>query len=427
MIPQCSRAGALLVVLVAILAACATGSTNTAGEAVTFTFFGDAIESRGYEDMVAAFEAENPEVDVLTQPVASKGDLLARLTTSFAGGAPPDVFLVNFREYGQFAGQGALTDVQPFLDASTVISQDDLYEAPVQAFSFGGGDLTCMPQNVSSLVAYVNLDLFAAAGIPVPYDGWDWEDFLAAARDMTRDDVYGLGTTPDLIRIAPFVWSNGGELVDDDLSPTQLTLDSDASEAALNWFLDLSLVHQVVPPDVEEQSFDSESRFLAGRLGIYLNSRRVTPTMRQIDDFAWDVVPLPTAPGGSAVTMLHSDAYCMSAQVGQDPARAAAAWKLIEFANGPTGAPIVAASGRTVPVNRTVAESSAFLDGAPNNAQLFLDNAAIVRATPSTAGWARVENAADDTLESIWFGRIARAVGFRQLLDDTTLIFAETP
>ena len=48
---------------------------------------------------------------------------------------------------------------------------------------------------------------------------------VSAAEQLTRDDdgdgttdVYGLGVDPEVIRIAPFVWSNGGTLVDDEAS-----------------------------------------------------------------------------------------------------------------------------------------------------------------------------------------------------------------
>ena len=55
-----------------------------------------------------------------------------------------------------------------------------------------------------------------------------------------------------------------------------------------------------------------------------------------------------------------------------------------------------------------MAESPAFLrpDVPPANAQVFLDNAEIVRATPSTATWNEVEKQADDILEELYYGRI---------------------
>ncbi len=408
------RPVALLLALALALSACA--SAGDEGAEIQLMLFGDAQELAGYEQMVAEFEAANPDVDVTLSPVAKQDDLLAKLTTSFAGGAPPDVFLVNFRKYGQFAAQGVLADVQPFLDASDVLDPADFTPTAFDAFRYDGESLTCFPQNLSSLVVYFNVDLFEAAGLPLPAMGWTWDDFLAAATALTDGDVYGLGTDPKVIRVAPFVWSNGGEVVDDPLAPTTLTLDTGPAREALDWFLDLSLVHGVVPPDREEQAEDSESRFLNGRLGMYLNSRRVTPTMRTIEGFRWDVATLPVAPGGTPASILHSDAYCLSADGDTE-----AAWRLVEFAMGERGQTILASSGRTVPSRFDVQASEAFLDRAagPPTPEVFIRSAETVRATPHTATWTQVEKLADDILEEIFYGRLDREAGIARLIEDT--------
>ena len=414
-----------VVVAVALTAAACGGTSDTdSGDgqvSLQFVLFGDAAETAGYERMLEAFESQHADIDVTLSPVASQDELLAKLTTSFAGGQPPDVFLINFRKYGQFASQGALEEVGPYLADSDVLDPDDFFEVVFDPFRFDGETLTCMPQNVSSLVVYYNQDLFEASGVAPPIEGWTWDEFLATAQAITDGEVYGLGTDPSLIRIAPFVWSNGGEVVDDLEAPTTLSLDEGTAREALDWFLDLSLVHGVVPPDVEEQSESSESRFLNGRLGMYLNSRRVTPTLREIDGFTWDVAPLPVAPGGQPFTMLHSDAYCMAGP-GEHHAES---WRLIEFAMSEAGQRILAESGRTVPSRRDVASSDVFVESEapPPSAHVFVDNAEILRATPHTATWTRVEKAADDVLEQIYYGRIDREEGVVRLIDETRPLF----
>jgi multiple sugar transport system substrate-binding protein len=215
-------------------------------------------------------------------------------------------------------------------------------------------------------------------------------------------------------RLAPFVWSNGGDLVDDPARPSRLTLTTvPATRAAIDWFLDLQLVHGVVPPDAEEQSESSEARFLRGTLGMYLNSRVAVPTLRTIKGFEWDVAPLPVAPGGVPASILHSDAYCMSA--GRSEHRSA--WRFIEFAMGREGQRILAESGRTVPSRLDVARSDAFLDPGrpPRSAQVYLDAEPHLRATPRTASWARVEREAGALLEEVFYGRVERQEGLRQL------------
>jgi multiple sugar transport system substrate-binding protein len=378
------------------------------------------VEAAGYEQLIAQFEAVNSDVDVVFAPVPEQDDLLARLTTGFAAGDPPDVFLINYRNYGQFAEAGVLEPVQSFLDASAVIAEDEFAETSMEAFRYDGATLTCMPQNVSSLVVYYNADMFEQANLELPAEGWTWDDFLAAAQALTQGDTYGLGTDADLIRLAPFVWSNGGDIVDDPDNPTTLTLDQGPAREALDFFLDLQLVHGVVPPDVEEQSMGSEDRFIAGKLGMYLNSRRVVPGLRAIQGFTWDVAPLPVAPGGEPTTILHGDAYCMAKD-----GNTQAAWRLIEFANSADGQTILAQSGRTVPSRTDVAESDPFLapDQPPASSRVFIDVIPIIRPVPVTATWRRVEKAADSVIEEMFYGRIDREAGVQQLINSTKPLF----
>ena len=88
----------------------------------------------------------------------------------------------------------------------------------MEAFTYDG-ELQCMPQNISSLVVYYNTALLKEAGLKRPPDEWDWDEFRRYAVELTTDEERGLGIEPSVIRLAPFVWSNGGEL-----STTRTTL-----------------------------------------------------------------------------------------------------------------------------------------------------------------------------------------------------------
>lgn len=405
------RAAAASVLAGLVLAACGTGAGDGRTQ-IQLVLFGDAVETQGYTRMVEEFEQANPDLDVAVVPVATQDDLLARLTSSFAAEAPPEVFLVNSRSYGRFAEQGALAPVQPFLDDSTMLSVDDFYPAPFDAFRGRDGQLACMPQNLSSLQVYYNQDLFRSAGVDLPRAGWTWPEFLAAAQALTGDGTYGVGTEASLIRLAPFIWSAGGEVVDDEDDPTRLTVTEGAGRAGLDFFLDLQLRHGVVPPEREEQSEDAETRFLRGGLGMYLDSRKAVPSLRTIEEFAWDVAPLPAAPGGSPVSVLHTDAYCLSRE--GDPA---AGWRLVEFAMSERGQTLLAQSGRTVPSRKDVAGSPAFLDPQqpPASARVFLDAADSVRALPTVPAWSRVEKEGDELLDAVFYGRVEREQGLARL------------
>ncbi len=88
--------------------------------------------------------------------------------------------------------------------------------------------------------------------------------------------VYGLGIDPQIIRVAPFVWSNGGQFVDDPQKPSRFTFDQPQAREALKNFLELRLGHGVVPTDEEIEAENAESRFANGQVAMLLQSRRVT-------------------------------------------------------------------------------------------------------------------------------------------------------
>jgi multiple sugar transport system substrate-binding protein len=415
---------ALGVALALVAGACGGAGADDRAE-IRFLVFGEPEELKAFREVTRAFrEREDGRVQLIT--ASDRGDLLARLSTSFAAGTPPDVFLLNYRFYGQFAARDALEPLEDRVQRSEAFSERDFYPQAIDAFRFGG-TLQCLPQNISSLVVYYNRDLFRTRGVREPRRGWTWTEFILAAGQLTvdkdrdgRPEQYGLGVEPTLIRLAPFVWSNGGEVVDDERNPTRLALDSPAALEAMTQFLSLRKSYRVVPTDQEVEAEDDEARFMNGRLGMILSSRRSTPAFRTITAFDWDIAPLPRF--RKAAGILHSDAYCM-ARVSKHKDEA---WRFIEFALGPTGQRIVARTGRTVPSLISVSRSKAFLDPEqkPRNSKVFLDTIPTIRRVPSISTWPEIEDATDGILENGMYMPIAPEHIARQAIRATTPIFA---
>lgn len=425
--------GTALVVALALAAASCGGGDR---EPVSFLVFGDPQELQAFRDVAAAYE-EGSGGDVQLIEASDRADLIARLSTSIAGGQPPDVFLMNYRYYAQFAAKQAIEPLTARLAETDAFSADAFYRAPLQAFRWRGEQL-CLPQNVSSLVVYYNRDLFRRYRVPEPRRGWTWNELVGAAAALTRDasgrqvragdpdaggataEVYGLGVEPSLIRVAPFVWSNGGALVDDERAPTRFALDTPEAQEALRAFLELQTVYGVIPSDVEVEAVDDETRFVNGGLAMLLQSRRATPLFRTITGFDWDVAPLPR--WREAAGILHSDAYCITARSDDKDA----AWRFLEFALGPEGQRIAARTGRTVPSLREVARSDVFLDRSrpPRNARAFLDAIPTLRAVPTISTWPEIEDAAEPILENgLYHGEPAGEVA-RKLDEATRPLFA---
>ncbi len=418
---------AILIVL--LLAACTPAAQPPSGSGdpttVTFLISGDPADEDAYRTLVAAFMAANPDVQVDLLNIPGQGDFRRRLAADFAANAPPDIFLINYRRYGAFVAAGAIEPAGPYLAQSTQIRAEDFYPQARAAFTWRN-ELMCMPQNMSSPVIYYNKDVFDAAAVAYPAPDWRWDDFLTTAQALTIDrdgdgaiDQYGFGIEPALVRAAPFIWMNGGEIVDDPTAPARLTLDSPESRAALVWFVALQTVHHVVPDAVAEAAESSMSRFLNGRLAMYVESRRVAPEFRRIERFDWDVAPLPT--GKARASILHADAYCMAA-AGQHKA---AAWRFVEFANTRARQMLLARTGRTVPSRRELTADPAFLDpqARPANSRIFVDIIPALRSFPTLATWSDVEAAVDAELEQAFYGQITLDEAIRNATARSTEFF----
>jgi multiple sugar transport system substrate-binding protein len=397
------RSVVALVLVVSVAAACDDGQDEVTR--ITVMVSGDPEEIEAYRAVITAFNRSQTGIDADLLPFADRDDLIVRLSTSIAGGEPPDLFLMNYRYYGQFAARDALEPVDTYLEGSEASSAGDFFGTAMTPFQWQGRQV-CLPQNVSSLVVYYNADRFAEAGLPLPAEGWTWDDMVRSARALTRDDdgdgttdVYGLGVDPEIIRLAPLIWSNGGSLVDDEAAPTRFDFDAPAV-TAMQRFIDLRSLHEVTPTDEEAESEDLETRFLNDRLGMLMESRRVVPTLRTISSFGWDVAPFPGM--RERVSVLHSDAYCITA--GSDAKDAS--WRFVEFALGPEGQRITAEAGRTVPSLRSVADSDAFLEPAalPSHSEVFLDQIPRLRSVPIVSTWPEIEDVANGIIEEAYYG-----------------------
>jgi multiple sugar transport system substrate-binding protein len=384
-----------LLLVTGLLAACG-GGPDAAGDGRTLTLqaAGGEGELGALRALVAAFERARPEVDVRFVGVPSQGDHIAKLSTAFAGGQPPDVFLLNYRRLGPFVDRGVLAP--PDLGER---SPEDFYAPTLEAFTYDG-ELACVPQNASSTVAYVNPELFEQVGLPLPDAAWTWADLEQAAQALADAGIDAVGFDVGVRLVAPFVWTAGGEVVDDTEQPTAMTLDTPEGRRALDYLNGL----QRYGLDARARAARAPAeRFAAGELAVFFDSRRAVPAFRKAPDLTFDVRPLPRADADRpSATLLASDAYCVS-KASTVPELAA---DFAAYAVGPEGAAVLAQSGRTVPSVQEVATSPAFLDPdqQPASSSVFLDVIPTLRRLPNVGPQDEAEEAADDLLQQLFAG-----------------------
>lgn len=405
-------ARALLCLALGLLTACGT-QTESDRTQLRLQAVADPVEARAYRSLIEAFEAQRPDVQVEFVPVGRHPEHVTRLTTAFAAGNAPDLFLINFRRWGQLIASDVLEPVGPLLEAAGLFDREAFYAPPLEGFTYQG-QLMCMPQNVSSLVVYWNRALFAEYGVEPPRPDWRWSDFHDAAKALTRDldgdrrpEIYGLDVDPSIVRLAPFVWQTGGRLVNDVDKPTRFDLRTPKAVTGLLFLKRLKNEVGVIPPLIERRAEQPDARFIRGGAAMTLNSRRFSAALRAVDGLDWDVAPLPRY--REAASVLHADAYCL----GRGSSNKAAARDFIAFATGEQGQALLSASGRIVPVRKSVAESDAFLDPdqPPASARVFLDTIPQLRRTPNIPAWYEIETRINPVIEEWMFESAAQMAG----------------
>lgn len=401
---------------------------NTEPTTIRFAINEAPEELAGFNAVIAEFEKANPTIQVKLENVPADDEFLKKLAADIAAQTPPDVFLDNYRLIGPFAVKGALQPLDGYINTSQVIKTDDFFPAAMNAYKLKGQQ-QCLPLNLSQLGIYYNKTMFEQAGVPLPHKDWTWSDFLAAAKALTKDtngdgktDQYGAGISTSAIRLMPFIWAHGGDVVDNPERPTTLTLDHGAAFDAFQWFVNLQVKEHVVPDKTAEATQSSQKRFQDGTLGMFFQSRVITPELRETvaDKFEWDIAPLPQ--DKQRATILHSDGFCItSGSKNKD-----AAWKLIEFFNSPASQSTLAQSGRTVPSLIAVANSPAFLkSNPPANNQMYLDMAPYVRAAPLMSTWGEVESALGKEIKRAFYGDASAQQAAQAAVENTQQYFQQ--
>jgi len=370
---------------------------------------------KAYDALAAAFHDEHPQVTVEVEPHQDVDGVLS----SVEGPDTPDVFLMDHDHVAGLVQENRLRPVDTLLEARNVDFGDGYQRGGLTAFAADAA-LQCMPLDVSPVVVYYNpdlVDLRRLAGPdeepPGPLDGWTWDMFAAAARKAARGPADGVYIEPSLESIAPFVWSAGGEIVDDSRAPTTLTLADGDTRTALEQLLSLVRDPRVTPTAHELAQRDAVTRFAEGKLGMILGTRALTPTFREAKDLRFDVMPLPSL--GRVRTVADVTGYCISA--GSEQVDAAA--DFIAFAVGRKGAAITTRPGYIVPSNLEVANSAVFAQTSRQPASSFLFNEGVRRAQtmPFSAGWPRLDDDVRKPLHRMFYSPVIDLAALLERID----------
>jgi len=355
----------LVVPLFALLTACGgsvhhtlppaaqASPTPAAVTTISWSFWGDPQERSINERIVGLFEKEHPEIHVETR-WAAYGDYILRIKQWDAEGDPPDVAFLS--DVPPYAESGYAADLSPLI-AADHYDLNDFYPQIVDGFRYRG-DLYGLPRDNDTKVIFYNKDLFDAAQLPYPQEGWSWDDLRRDAIALSTGGAqarYGFAFEPDTWWKL-WVWQNGGEIYDGQAAPKRLTLDSPAALGALQYLHDLIYVDHATPPYSALTSSEQIGQlFVAGRLAMAFGNHALVPLFAGTAGLHWAAAPLPHA--AQSVNYAGGAGYVIAAR-SRHPQQA---WTFLKWLLSTKGEAVFTESGLIVPSRRSVGNSNLFL------------------------------------------------------------------
>ncbi|HEV7298552.1 MAG TPA: extracellular solute-binding protein [Tepidisphaeraceae bacterium] len=335
--------------------------------------WGDPDEGQIMADLVAAFERDHPKVKVNRIHVSS-GEFDSKLKTMFAAGDAPDLFYLKPESTPEMA---SMKLIKPLDEHVTQAELAEYFPKLLDVFRYNGersgaGPLYGIPKDFSTTVMYINLDLFKQAGVPVPYGGWTWAEYEQAMRKITdlstpQRRIYGGMLDLWDATLLNIIWTHGGDFFGKDFR--DVLLDEPGAQAAMEMVRRLRHEERTVF-NATGIAKDGGQEFLLGNIGsIGPIGRWKTPVYRSINNFEFDVVPVPYAK--EKASQLFTNAWAIGTQT-KHPEESL---QLLRYLVGEEGQARAAKLGLAIPSNRSVAFSEAFHTAGqrPANSKAFLD------------------------------------------------------
>jgi multiple sugar transport system substrate-binding protein len=354
----------------------------------TLTVWAMGNEGVQLKVLADAFMKDNPGTTVNVTPV-SWGEAVTKLTTAIAGHQTPDVSQMGTDMMGQFAATGAFEAVPANFESSA------FFESAWNT-NIVGGTVSGVPWYVETRLLYYRTDIAAKAGITAAPATWDDLKAMAKAMQAAGNAKWGISLgTMNLQEYLPFLWSNGGDVMDDQ---GKFTLNSPAAVEALTFYD--SFFEEGLSPKSVPEGFDITPAFVAGTHPMFFSGPwhlgLITKAGGADLEGKWAVAPIPmkvTATswvGGSNLVVY------------KDSKNKDLAWKFVQYLSDPKTQVAWYAAVTDLP-----AISAAWDDPSiksDENVGKFREQLKTTLAPPAIATWSKMATKINEALEKMTTG-----------------------
>ncbi len=331
-----------------------TGPANTTAAFDPSTISGDVklgawesspAEGTALKAALDGFAAKYPNIKVTQETVA--GDYRVQMVTNFSSGDVPDIFYVNAEYAPEWMEQGFLEPLDDYI-AKQNFDTSKFFPGYADIFKSPDGTTYGLPKDGNTIAMGYNTDLISTPPTTL--------DELVS----TADSIKGKGKlkapiclNPGLDRGLAFIYAQGGSIVSDDL--TTDTIDSPATKAAVQWYMDLIKNGQAMTPSQLGDGWCGEA-LGKGDVAIAFEGGWLKGAMdTDFPTTKWAFAEMPAGSAGK-VTITYTAAYAIAA----DSKNKDAAWVVMQYLTGPEGMAKWTEGGIAIPSRSDVATPAGF-------------------------------------------------------------------
>lgn len=347
--------------------------------------------------VVERFSEVRPDINVVIEDALICWTALEeRMLVGHLGGAAPDLALWQDETFANFAEQGVLANLDPFIEKDPIVQEEleyylkpalEAYQYDPETRTVNRGSIYGLSIGGGEVLAFYNADLFERKGLAPPADDWTCDEFLSMNMHLTEfnnaGDVVQYGTSFNgwwLYTWMPLVWSNGGDFFNE---PTRdhSVFRSPQTIEALTFLHDLYHQYQVATAEAPP--------FLQGWAGFRVDGPWYVSAVESAEgNFEWGVASFPPVKAGAEYqqSRVTFDGIVMSATT-EHPEEA---WAFIRFVVAEEGRDILAARGRLIPASSRAFDASPWADpSSPRHHFVRLMH--LARIQPIILEWVQVD------------------------------------
>jgi len=353
-----------------------------------------------FEEVAAAFEKENPDIDINIQ-VVPWDTLLQRLTTDIAGGTAPDISIIGTRWLLDFAEQGVAEPVDGYLTPEFKSTFIDTFMAP----SVMDGKIMGLPVAASARAMMINMDLFDKAGATPPTN---WGEFYEAAQKLAAlPDTFGFGLQGKEIETDAYyyysLWTHGGDILKADGTSG---LDTPEALEAANLYKKMIDEGLTQPSPTNYNREEVFNLFKQGKVGMIFTFPMLVPQIKaEAPDLNYRILPFPE--GTAKATYGVTDTLMMFA----DSDVKEAAWKFIEFAYKDEYRTTFDLGEGFLPVTKGVAAEEYYTTDPDISG--FAAGLPYAKFAPTIANWEEIADTTTRTMQRIYLGQVTPEEGLK--------------